>query len=294
VQELAPGVFVETGFRRINLGAILTGEGFILIDTPPFPDDARIWRARLADVSDRPIRVIITTDCHRDRLVGSGWFHTPVIVAHDETVSSIKNLPPTFIDSAVEALIRTPVERGWFANARLRIPSVGFSRKMQVRLGSTSVPLLAMPGPTLGSVWIHLPEQRIVFTGDSVVINQHPYIASPCTKTWLDNLSNLRRTRFAADVIVPGRGTLTDKSATEPLSQYLRLVRRRVLRLYEEGRPRADTITLIPELLDQFPYRDDELESIQRRIKIGLDRVYEEIKNDTKDDPLPEKNVPNG
>lgn len=283
MQELAPGVFVETSFRRVNVGAILTDDGFVLIDTPPYPDDARAWRARLLDVSERPIRAIINTDCHRDRLVGNGWFHVPVIVAHDETVSQVKNLPANFMDSAIEALIRSSSERSWFSNAKLRVPSVGFSSRMVLRLGHSTIPLLAMPGPTAGNIWIHLPEQRILFAGDSVVVNQHPYISSPCTKHWMDNLSNLRRLRFPADVVVPGRGPLGDKSTTEPLSQYLRLVRRRVHSLYREGRPRADTITLIPELLEQFPYHEADLESIQRRIKIGLDRIYEEFKNDFKE-----------
>jgi glyoxylase-like metal-dependent hydrolase (beta-lactamase superfamily II) len=146
-----------------------------------------------------------------------------------------------------------------------------------------------MPGPTLGNVWVHLPEQRILFVGDSIVTGQHPYISSPCTKNWLDNLTVLRRSRFPADTIVPGRGPIVDKSATEPLSNYLRLVRRRVQSLYRAGRPRADTSALVPELLDLFPYHESELENIQRRIKVGLDRIYEEFKTNDKVIDSPDK-----
>jgi hypothetical protein len=120
--------------------------------------------------------------------------------------------------------------------------------------------------------------------GDSVLADQHPYISSPSTKNWLESLTILRRSRFAADWIIPGRGPLVDKDATEPISEYLRLARRRVQSLYRAGRPRADTSTLVSELLDLFPYDDSDPEQIQRRIKTGLDRIYEEIKaNDTPD-----------
>jgi glyoxylase-like metal-dependent hydrolase (beta-lactamase superfamily II) len=280
---------VETGFRRINVGAILTNDGFVLIDTPPFPDDARAWRILLSEVSDKPILAVVSTDCHRDRLLGNSWFDSAVIIAHDETILQAKSFPTTFVDSAVDALVSSPSERYWFSGAQLRIPSVGFTYRMHLRYGGSTIPLLAMPGPTLGNVWVHLPEQRILFVGDSIVTSQHPYISSPCTKNWLDNLTVLRRSRFPADTIVPGRGPIVDKSATEPLSNYLRLVRRRVQSLYRAGRPRADTSALVPELLDLFPYHESELENIQRRIKVGLDRIYEEFKTNDKVIDSPDK-----
>ena len=86
---------------------------------------------------------------------------------------------------------------------------------------------------------------------------------------------------------MPGRGPLVDKSATEPVSSYLRLARRRVQSLYRAGRPRADTSSLVPELLALFLYCEDDLERIQRRVKGGLDRIYEELKMADKDQELP-------
>jgi len=278
VQELAPGIFVETGFRRINVGAILTGEGWVLIDTPPYPDDANRWREMLQSISEAPICAIVTTDCHRDRFLGNSWFDARVLVAHSESISHIRSLPTAFVENAIESLVSDSAERNRFGNVRLRLPNVGFTRRMQLRYGGMEIPLLAMPGPTAGSLWVHLPEHGILFTGDSIIVDQHLYISSPTTKEWLENMTNLRRSRFAADVIVPGRGPLTDKSATEPISNYLRLARRRVHSLYRAGRPRADTSSLVPELLPMFPYAPAEIERVQRRIKAGLDRIYEEFK----------------
>lgn len=278
MQELAPGIFAETSFRRINVGAILTGDGWVLIDTPTYPEDAQRWREMLLSVSDAPIAAIVTTDCHRDRFLGNSWFEPRVIVAHTETIGHIRSLPAAFIEGAIEALAQDTTERHQFANVRLRLPTIGFNRRMQLRFGGLEIPLLAMPGPTSGSLWVHLPEHGILFTGDSIIVNQHLYISSASTKDWLENLTNLRRSRFTAEVIVPGRGPLTDKSASEPISNYLRLARRRVHSLYRAGRPRADTTSLVPELLPLFPYQAHEVERVQRRIKAGLDRIYEEFK----------------
>jgi glyoxylase-like metal-dependent hydrolase (beta-lactamase superfamily II) len=289
VQELAPGIFVETNFRRVNVGVILTEDGFVLIDTPPFPEDAHYLREMLADISDKPVIAIINTDYHRDRVLGNGWFDARAIIAHEETINQMRNLPSAFLDTAVEALTNTPNERSRFTGTQLAIPSIGFTRKMQLRYGSQTIPLVAMAGPTDGSLWVHFPEERILFAGDSVVVDQHPFIASSCTKNWLENLTVLRRNRFAADQIVPGRGPIADKGATEPLSNYLRLARRRVHSLYRAGRPRADTSTLVPELMELFPYNEAAQEQIQRRIKGGLDRIYEEFKMGDKIAEMPAK-----
>jgi len=278
VQEVSSGVFITTEFRRVTVGALLTAEGFVLIDTPPYPDDALRWREQLFQLSNKPVLAIINTDYHRDRVLGNCWFDSKVIIAHDDTIAQMRNLPAAFLDSAIESLIADTGERGNFVGVQLQAPSVGFSRRMQIRYGGRSIPLLAMPGPTTGNLWVHLPEERIVFVGDSVLADQAPYISSPCTKSWLDNLTILRRDRFPADILIPGRGVLTDKSATDPISNYLRVARRRVLSLYRAGRPRADTTTIVPELLELFPYEEEDLERIQRRIKAGLDRIYEEYK----------------
>lgn len=286
MQEIATGVFVETSFRRINVGAILTDDGFVLIDTPPYPDDAHLWRDMLAEIADVPILAIVNTDCHRERIVGNGWFNSRVIVAHNETIAQLTNLPSAFLEQTISALITEPGERSSFSEARIQSPTIGFSHRMQLRYGGRVIPILSMPGPTNGSVWVHLPDERVVFTGDSVITGEHLHITGACTKSWLESLTLLRRSRFTADQIVAGRGPLVDKSATEPISAYLRLARRRVQSLFRSGRPRADTSTLVPELLSLFPYDEADPETAQRRIKIGLDRIYEEIKTDDQTDDM--------
>lgn len=275
---LAPDVFVETSFRRVTVGAILTEDGFVLIDTPPFPDDAQRWRAMLAGLSQKPVLAIINTDCHRDRILGNCWFNSRVIVAHEDTIAHVQQIPSNLVDAASETFGPLPVDRSQLTGMRVRLPSVGFTQRMQLRYGQHEILLLAMAGPTTGNLWVQLPEHRILFAGDSVLDNQHPYISGACTKSWLDNLTALRRARFPADCIVPGRGEPTTKDATEFISNYLRLARRRVYSLYRLGRPRADTSTLVAELLEIFPVPETEGEHVQRRIKLGLDRIYEEFR----------------
>jgi len=278
VRELAPNVFVETGYRLVNVGAILTGDGWVLVDAPPYPRDAQHWHHCLEEIALLPILALILTDGQREHLLGACWFGARTIVAHEETSQQIANLPQTFLDSASDALASNALEREQLAAVSLLMPNAGLTERMQLRFGAWHISLLAMAGPTAGSVWVHLPEQRVLFAGPGICIDEHPTIASCRTKDWLENLTELRRPSFAADIIVPGHGPVVDKSATEPISNYLRVARRRVFSLYRAGRPRADTAALVPELLEMFPYDASDIENVQRRVKSGLDRIYEEFK----------------
>ncbi len=276
MQEIKPGIFVSTAFRRVNVGAILTDDGWVLIDTPPYPHDARRWRAQLAHRDPSPIRYVINTDHHRDRILNNAVYGGHV-VAHRHTADAIKALPGPFIDQAIEALARNETERTSFAGTKLVLPAVSFTKRLFIKQGGRVIPVVNMPGPTPGSAWVHLPEHKIVFTGDSVVVDVHPDLSHADSKSWLDSLTMLRRKRFVADIVVPGRGPVTDKDATNPVSDYVRLARRKVLNLYREGRPRADMASLVSDFADLLPF-DEPFEDIQRRIKSGLEHIYEEYK----------------
>lgn len=276
MQEISAGIFVEAGLRRVTVGAVLTDEGWVLIDTPPFPDDAHHWREQLMRTRPSPILFVINTDHHRDRILGNCWFKATV-VAHQFTSDAMRSFPSAYLDNAVDSLTTSDDERRSFTGLKLVPPGISFTDRLYLKRGGRTVTLLSMPGPTPGSAWVHFPEERIVFCGDSVVLDTHPSLAHANTKAWLDSLTALRRARFPADIVVPGRGPVTTKEATGPVSEYVRVARRRVYSLFRAGRPRADTSALVPEFMAMFPITEP-YEETQRRIKSGLDHIYEEYK----------------
>ncbi|MBN1965252.1 MAG: MBL fold metallo-hydrolase [Anaerolineae bacterium] len=279
MQEIAAGVVVSTEFRLINVGAIAAGSGLICIDVPPYPEDARRWRSWLLETFKQPIRLVVLTDSHRDRLPGLHWFEEARIIAHDATYDVLAALPGTFIEQTADALSHHSEERASFSGVRLRLPQVTFNDRMTAFVDDFPLPLTAMPGPTPGNVWVHLPDRRVVFTGDSVAIGQPPQMGQVRSKAWLNSLTRLRRPRFAADVIVPGRGPLlADKGATQGLSEFVRYMRRRVQYLYRAGHARAEVLNILPDLLAQFELPSEDVEAVQRRFKLGLESIYDEFR----------------
>lgn len=281
MEEIAEGVVVSTAFRLITVGAIATGQGIVCVDVPPYPADARRWRAQLMEHFREPIRIVVLTDAHRDRLLGLHWFEEATIIAHDATYNLMKALPAAFVDQAADALSRDSAERASFSGVQLRLPLATFTDRMTAYVGHFGVPLLAMPGPTPGNVWVRLPEKGVVFTGDSVVLNQPLYMAHAQSKAWMNSLTRLRRSRFGARIIVPGRGpVIRDPQETQAISEFLRYVRRRVQRLYRAGRPRADVANIVPGILEQLTLPPGQEDDVQRRLKSGLERIYDEFRQE--------------
>jgi cyclase len=277
MDEIAPGIFVETRYRGANIGAIRTHEGYICIDAPPYPGDAREWRAALAARGPDRLRYIINLDHHRDRVVGSSWLGAPVI-AHEYTADKLRSYGHSFPQPIIDALAsRRPDAAAGLSGARVVVPQITLSEQLKFVRGTREILVLHRPGPTPGALWVHVPDAGVVFTGDSVVLGTHPWLAEANSGAWLASLAELKRVRFRAEIVVPGRGPVGGKSAAEPVMAYLRLVRTRVRRLQRSRRARTETSELVAELLRQFPINNESRERVQRRIKAGLDHVYDEF-----------------
>ena len=123
---------------------------------------------------------------------------------------------------------------------------------------------------------VYFPHEKLLFAGDLVVTNRPPFLSQGNTKQWLQALTYLRKLRY--DVLIPGHGELTGKEATENMSNYLRLVRRKVRSAYRAGLPKADTARSLSHLIRHWPVPPFEKPKADRRFKSGLGRVWNEMR----------------
>ena len=278
MKEIATNVFIETGYPSVTVGAIITDEGVICVDSPSHPADAQDWINRLRNKSGLPIRYLILTDYHMDRIYSAHLFRTR-IVTQEAARAKLRSYKPRIPASVLDSFaLRYGLTRKELNNIPVVNPQISFCEKATILLGGRKITVMHVPSATHGSLWVRLEKEQLVFTGDTLVIDQHPPLAEADSKSWLDTLVHLRRERFRVKTIVPGRGSLCEKSASEPISDYVRLARRRVLKLFRAGRPRADTTSLIPEFLPAFSAAAAPKEWLQKQIKMGLDHIYDEYK----------------
>ena len=281
MDQIAPGVFVATEYGNVNVGFLAVAGGAVAIDAPTLPARARTWREVIEGTAGR-IQYVVLTDAHPDRLFSAGLLGAPIIAAR-----AAYEQAAAYTDGYWRAIVegwgrRYPGAAEELAAVRVALPEVLLTKRLTLHRGEDEVTVECVAGAAPGSVWVRLSGRDVVFVGDTVVTTLHPFFSTvPDTGAWLETLRELRRDRNAALTIVPGRGPVCKGGDTKLLSDYLSLARRRVRSLLGAGRPRADTSSVVAELWPLFPVPDDERDLVQRRIKAGLDRLYEELRQNS-------------
>jgi glyoxylase-like metal-dependent hydrolase (beta-lactamase superfamily II) len=280
MKQIAPHIYVEDGYRGVTVGCIVTDSGVICIDSPMSPADARDWRAQIAQLCNKPVRFVILTDAQRDRILGLQYLGGTV-VAHEAAWEKMKSYGDTFRQQAAEAPSPcdgiSPAEAA--ADLRIVLPQITFTNTLALHEGAPPIVLQHVGGATPGSIWVHLPQQNVLFMGDLATQHTHPVASEGDLATWLDLLDQVQQKDFPAKLIVPGRGRPCRKSALEPMADYLRAMRTRVQSLIRTRRSKADTALLVPEFLARYPVPSADLECMQRRIKASLDHIYDLLKS---------------
>jgi cyclase len=135
--------------------------------------------------------------------------------------------------------------------------------------------LIRVGGHTAATSVVWLPEEKILFVGDAVWVDQHPYMAQANSKEWLDGLTYIRKLK--ADNIVPGRGSVCDREATDRMSEYIRTCSQ-VRAYHRQGKNKQETIVLVlREVAGWFPIASAVKSKTESQIKQGIGRIWNEM-----------------
>jgi glyoxylase-like metal-dependent hydrolase (beta-lactamase superfamily II) len=278
MREIAPSVYVSTEYDYVNVGCVIGPEGVVAIDAPTLPRDALDWRERIAELTDAPIVYTALTDAHPHRMLCAALLEAPIVAAHG-AYDQAADYSRGFWRNVVRRLRRNDPDQGEILRTvEPELPSLLFRDTLTLHKAGRDVRLEMTDGAAPGSSLVKLTDADIMFLGDTLVAGLPPVMDDcPDTKAWLQTLTALRRPYLADTLFIPGRGPLTDQSATEPLSEYIRLARRRVRSLHRAERPRDDVVDHVDELLDVFELPDDARSGYRRRVRNGLKQVYDEL-----------------
>ena len=277
MEQLTPNIYIETKYDGVNVGALLTPHGTISIDVPSYPRDARDWAMQLHHLNKDPLQHLILTDYHGDRILNARWLGSSII-AHQATADKLNVYDKRFPQSLLESLlVRNPEKGRDLNNSPVEKPAISFSKLLYLTRSNYRIELIEAPGPNPGSIWVYLPNERILFVGDSLVVNQHPIMTEANSKAWLQTLDRLADLASNLIAIVPGRGPVAGLRDIMPLQNYIQLMQERIQKHIQDGMTREETAVYIPEFLSMFPIHHLPTDWVKRQIKLSLARVYDEI-----------------
>ena len=270
--QLAPGVYVETGFSGGNCGLIVSQRGPVLVDTPMLPSDGRQWQTQLAALGmGRPV-AIINTDYHPEHMIGNHLFMPTRVYGHEESDKPLVRYDEAHLADLASANPSLGTSPAYLRPVR---PEISVSDRVTLHLDEQEVQILYFEGHTPASLGVYLPEHRILFAGDSVTNNEHPVAEHANSLAWLDTLQRIEE--MAVDTIVPGTGEPGGKELIGPLYQYLAEMRRRILELFLQGASRRECVEKVG-MLDCFPVPRGQESEVKLRRRHSIERLYTEIR----------------
>ncbi len=205
MQEIAPGIFVETQYAPYNLGVIALSDGTVIaVDAPPDSKRSQEWR-KLVESRNGPLRYLVLSDASEEKLVSAAlWRDVPLIITAEAHAALeglieegwrelVQRVKLRYLDSAQESL-KPPV------------PMLIFNHKVQFHYREGPLLLSKGPGLILGDLTIFEEPSGVLFAGDAVAITEpSPALATADYRDWaayLDELSGRAEVRR----IIPGRG----------------------------------------------------------------------------------------
>jgi cyclase len=204
MQKISDSVYTGTNFRGCNSSFVVTAEGVVVIDTPMVPAEAKKWREEAEKFGK--ICYVINGEPHNDHVAGNCWMGG-TLVAHEGTRETIKHNSQQALEGQMKWMApdALPLDKDF----RYRLPDITFSQNLTLYLGKHSFHLLHVPGHTASETAVFIPEERIVFTSDNVVMGM-PIMVDSVPDEWLKSLKKLQT--LDVDIVVPGHGPVSDKA----------------------------------------------------------------------------------
>jgi glyoxylase-like metal-dependent hydrolase (beta-lactamase superfamily II) len=272
MQELAPHIFIETAYPGVTLGAINWTHGLILIDSPFRAEDTRSWRSSLLNLGGGVDRLLVNLDAHIDRTLGARNMDCTV-VGHEKMAMVFRNRPVTFKAQGNETGSEWEQHNG-LGSIRWAAPEITFSDRLLIHWDDRPLVLEYRPGPATGSIWVVLPESRIILLGDAIVADQPPFLISADIPVWLDTLQVLLTPEYRDYLLVSGRGGLLAQQQVRAQIALLEKIYQQVEDLARHNASPEETARLVPGLLSGLRFPPDRAAQYAQRLRYGLYQYF--------------------
>jgi glyoxylase-like metal-dependent hydrolase (beta-lactamase superfamily II) len=267
-----------------NAGLITDGDQSLLVDTL-FDErlTAQMLRSlqQTVGVRGEEIDLLVNTHANGDHTFGNRLVEGARIIASRACAEEMSDMPP----QVLAELMRQAPAMGTlgeyllhcfsdfdFAGVSLREPDETFSGEHTLSVGDKQVHLIEVgPAHTAGDVLVHVPDNRVVYTGDILFIEGTPIMWQGPVGNWIRACDRILG--MDVEVIVPGHGPLTDKQGVRRVQEYLRYIDGEARQRHAAGLSAEEAAKDIA-LGSYASWSDAE------RIAVNVDTLYREYRGD--------------
>lgn len=232
-----------------NAGLIVDGDDCLLVDTLfDLPSTAAMLAEMKSSVpASKRIRQLVNTHANGDHTYGNQLVEGAEIIACRACAEEYAEAPPEKMIQRAQNWRNLGVggafayELMWnrfdFRGVHSKPPTKLFEKSMDVTVGDTRVALTHLGSAhTRGDILVHLPDKKILYTGDLLFVGGHPVLWDGPIDNWIHICEHILNA-LDVDVIVPGHGAIAEKDAVRYMRDYLVFIRDEARRYYEAGLP---------------------------------------------------------
>lgn len=225
MEHISGSVYAELISPGCNVGIVATSKGTLISDTPLLRRHADKIRQELAAAGRAPVRFIHYTDHHHDHILGGGLFGEEVVIlAHKGARTGQLEADPQLVPDWVKTWSwDNPADPEEIVGARPPLPNLTHQGEVELYLGEVHMVIIPLPGHLPETCGILFPKEKILFSGDAVFHENHPYMGDANLDVWAETLQKILALDF--ETILPGHGPFCTKEAVYKLRRYTQRVR---------------------------------------------------------------------
>ena len=270
MQEITPTVSIQQNALGLYTGIIQTKDGTILIDSPYRTDEPKNWGSRTGK-SEAIFLVLL--DTQYDRTLSAKGCDCIVVSQSDYLLPAKPRQQAVKLQE--ELLGAGDSHEMIGSTSRPFSPEISFDENMNLFFGGSDVMLEHHPGSNVAGIWAILPKEKVIFVGDSVMVNQPPFMAYSNPAAWAADMKLLASRAYKGYQIVSSRAGLVTQEQVRTMGKLMSFIENSIATLKEKNADLDTYLELIPRILKRIEYSPAEGELFFNRLRWGLTTYYE-------------------
>lgn len=234
-----------------NAGIIIGRDGIVVIDTLVSSKEAKRFIKDIRAISKKPIKYVINTHYHLDHTFGNADFKRlgAVIISHTNDNKNLKTHGETALKNAKDYGLSEQDMKG----TKIAYPALTFNDRMEIDMGDQKIEMFFIGhSHTDGSILAYLPDKKVLFAGDILFTNYHPFIGDGNIEEWVKGLDYIMT--MDVEKIIPGHGPISNKKDIEDMKNYLIAFDMKAKELAEKSN---DVEYIVAEIKKSLPPRPE-------------------------------------
>lgn len=269
MEKIGKSVYIEESYPGVTLGVLALPKGVMMIDAPFRHEDVQSWRGKLGNIEGGVEKLLVILDTHIDRMLGVPAMGCNTL-CHETSIEILQSRSGTI--RAQDLGAGSDFEKyDQPTNIQWAIPKMTYTDQVLIYWDDDPIRIIHQPGSHVASSWVQFDADKVIFIGDSVILNQPPFIGWSDLNRWIEALQFLRSETFKGYKIVAGRDGLVNRRAIGKMITFLMKVDKIVQELFLNGAGIEDIRSAASNLLKYFDFDQDRTNFYLNRLALGIE-----------------------